>query len=70
MKQKFHAELQWGNLSQQEIIEYGEQTVWVLTLAGSPWKPFLMWNILSGHALSVDCAEASEKTMSSEDARV
>jgi hypothetical protein len=47
-----------------------ENTVWVLTLTGSLWKPFLMWNILSGHTLSVDCAEALEKTMSSEDGRV
>lgn len=29
-----------------------------------------MWNIVSGHALSVDRAEASAKTMSSEDGRV
>jgi len=29
-----------------------------------------MWNILSGHTLSVDCAEASAKTTSNEDGRV
>jgi hypothetical protein len=67
---KIHAELRWGNLLQQEIIENGEEKVWGLTLVGSQWKPFLMWNILSGHAVSVNCAEALAKTMSSEYGRV
>jgi len=41
MKQKIHAELQWGNLLQQESIENGNERVWVLTLIWVSVETFL-----------------------------
>jgi len=69
MKRKIHAKLQWGNLLQQEIIENGDERIWVLTLSWVSVETFLNMEYIEW-TRSVDCAEVSTKTTSSEDCRV
>jgi len=69
MKQKIHAELNWGNLLQQDSIETGDEREWVLTLSWVSVETFLNVEYIEW-THCVNCAEASAKNTSSEYSRV